>query len=212
MATPNGVSEDSLKIAAEVFEIIANERELPEDNIKWFLDHIYEEATANGRGLYDVQMAFRDRDDVKAPFESKVDGEVIPVFTLLFSRRDDLESETFYDVYQWGIVLADPSTWVKANDLAKEFGKGNRPREWWDPDYQPSGPEAPPEDDDKPAKPPAPKTPTPKPPPEMEPPTTDTELVVLDNGTVTTKSTRDQIVVLGAAGLAFLSYKLLTVK
>lgn len=126
----NGVAEDSLQIAAGIFEIIHNERELPEESVRWFLDHVYEEASDAGRALFDLQMQFRDLDDLAAPFASMVDGELIPIFTLLFSRRDDLEPEPLFDVSTWGVHLDEPNTWVEANKVAMQFGTGWRPPAW----------------------------------------------------------------------------------
>lgn len=220
MATINGVAEDHLQIAAEVFEIIEQGRELPSENVQWFVDAAYQDATDKGRGLYDMQMASRDRKDLTAPFKAATKGEVIPIFTLLFSRRDDLEPEPFYDVAQWGVTLSDAATWVNANKLAEEFGKGNRPREWFDPDYQKVGPEPPPEDDEDENGEAADK-PRPAKPPAMVPDPVDRELVVDDSGVVqvSDQALFEEKAYLIGAGLTaatgilgFIAYKLITGK
>jgi len=144
-----------MKIAADIFEMLDSETvPFAEQEVKHFVEVVTVEATDQGRALYNAQMAFRDKDDPKAPFRSLVAGEVIPIFTLLFSRSDFLEPEEFFDHAYWSIDLNDPATWHKANELATSFAKGDRPLRWWHPDYMPKAPELPePEPvDDPPSK------------------------------------------------------------
>lgn len=126
-------------ILADFFEFQAlfpNQTSEQDLDLEVFLDVLWEEATDEGREMYDAEMATRD--PAKYPWSAlhAPEGYAVPVFFLLLTRREDLERDgELAELPEDMASILEVVHWNITHELAKKMATGWRP-DVWTPDFE----------------------------------------------------------------------------